>query len=186
MISLEKSNYIRTLADEHGYIEPSRVVEVARDPGNPLHDEFEWDIQRAAEEQWIEQARRLIRLVRVEITVEHREIRAVGYVVDPDRPPKSHRYVDLTMVALDRNRAQQIIIDEMSRITAAVRRAQAIATVLGLEDELDRLLDNVRAVIAAAEQAEAKMKRKKAKTASPPKTRAKGRRAPAVAAAAAR
>jgi hypothetical protein len=172
MISLEKTNYIRTLADASGYIEPSRLVDVAREPDNILHDEFEWDVQRAAEEQWIDQARRLIRLVRVEITVEHREIRAVGYVIDPDRPPTSRRYVDLTVAARNREQAHEIIRDEMSRITAAVRRAQAIAMVLGLEDELDRLLDNVRDVIAAAEQAEARMKHKKA---AAPKAKARGR-----------
>lgn len=186
MISQEKVDYIRTLADARGYIEPARLIEVAREPDNLLHDEFEWDVRRAAEEQWIEQARRLIRLVRVEFTVEHREIRAVGFVVDPDRPPKSRRYVDISMVARNRAQAHQIILDEMSRITAAVRRAQAIAMVLGLEDELDRLLDNVRVVIAAAEQAEAKLKKRKTKAAPPPKAKGRPKRTPASAGAAAR
>jgi hypothetical protein len=183
MISLDKANYIRTLADKSGHIEPGRLVEVAREPDNILHDEFEWDVQKAAEEQWIDQARRLIRMVRIEITVEHREVRAVGYVVDPDRPPKSHRYVDISIAARNRDQAHQIILDEMSRITAAVRRAQAIAAVLGLEGELDRLLDNVRDVIAAAERAEQKMKSKKAE---PPKTRGRPKRTTASAATAAR
>jgi hypothetical protein len=183
MISQEKSNYIRSLADARGYIEPSRVVEAARDPDNPLHDEFEWDIDKAAEQQWIEQARRLIRLVKVEITVEHREIRAVGYVVDPDRPAGSRRYVDISVAARHREQAHQIIADEMSRITSAVRRAQAIAAVLGLEDELDRLLDNVRTVIAAAERAEEKLRRKKA---APVKGKGGRRRTTASVAAAAR
>jgi hypothetical protein len=183
MISLDKANYIRTLADKSGYIEPARLVEAARRPDNILHDEFEWDVQKAAEEQWIDQARRLIRMVRIEVTVEHREVRAVGYVVDPDRPPKSHRYVDISIAARNRDQAHQIILDEMSRITAAIRRAQAIAAVLGLEGELDRLLDNVRDVIAAAERAEARMKSKKT---PPPKTRGRPKRTTAVATAAAR
>lgn len=186
MISLEKANYIRTLADARGHIEPGHLVEVARDPDNPLHNEFEWDIEAAAEQQWIDQARRLIRQVRVEITVEHREIRAVGFVVDPDRPPRSQRYVDISIAARNRDQAHQIILDEMSRITAAVRRAQSIAVVLGLEDELDRLLDNVRAVIHAAEQAEEKMKRRKVKAAAQPKPRGRPRRATVSAGAPAR
>jgi hypothetical protein len=185
MISAEKQTYIRSLADARGYIEPVRLIEVARDPGNLLHDEFEWDVQKAAGQQWIEQARRLIRQVKVEVTIEHREIRSVGFVVDPDRPPKSHRYVDISIAARNREQARQIIVDEMGRITAAVRRARLIATVLGLEDELDRLIGTVRDVIAAAEKVEEKLKRKKA---APPKAKARGRprRATTSAAAAAR
>ena len=44
------------------------VVKAAKDPANPLHRYFTWDVQKAAQQHWLEQARRLIRSVRVEIT----------------------------------------------------------------------------------------------------------------------
>jgi hypothetical protein len=160
MISKEKADAIRALADENGYIEPRDVVAAARDPGSPLHDEFPWDTQTAAEAYWIDQARRLIRLVKIEITIDEKVIRSVAYVVDPDRPPRSRRYVDLTVAATHQAMSQEILFAEMERVTAAIRRAQEVATVLGLRPQLDVLLDNVRNVVDAAEAAVARMRAK--------------------------
>jgi hypothetical protein len=71
MISLAKQTYIKSLADRSGFIEPSRIIEVARDPNNMLHDEFEWNINRAAEKHWLEQARAFLSSG-VEILIEHK------------------------------------------------------------------------------------------------------------------
>jgi len=48
-----------------GELEPVAVWKSARDLGHPLHPHFEWDVQLAAEAHWTEQARSLIRIVRV-------------------------------------------------------------------------------------------------------------------------
>lgn len=49
-----------------GELTPKSVVEAARDPENPLHPHFEWDDSVAAEKFRHEQARDLIRCIRVE------------------------------------------------------------------------------------------------------------------------
>lgn len=49
-----------------GRIEPEAVVEAARDPANPIHKHLEWDNDKAAAAHRIEQARGIIRVVRVE------------------------------------------------------------------------------------------------------------------------
>lgn len=170
MISKEKADAIRALADENGYIEPRDVITTARDPGSPLHDEFTWDITTAADERWVDQARRLIRLVKIEITIDEKVIRSVAYVVDPDRPPRSRRYVDLTVAATHQAMAQEILFAEMERVTAAIRRAQEVAIVLGLRPQLELLLDNVRNVVDAAREAVAR-----ARTKPKSKTKAKAR-----------
>lgn len=51
--------------DNFGRLTPQSVVEAARDKGNPLHPHFEWDDGIAAQHYRLEQARSVIRVVRV-------------------------------------------------------------------------------------------------------------------------
>jgi hypothetical protein len=48
--------------DPNGILYPERVVEFARDVKTALHSQFDWDVQRAAQAHWLEQARRIIRV----------------------------------------------------------------------------------------------------------------------------
>lgn len=161
MISKEKTDYIRSLADRNGHIDPSKVVEDARNPASPLFDEFNWDIDAAAQEHWLDVARGLIRFVKLKYEIADRVVLAPFFVPDPERAPRSRRYVDITVAARNRNLAQQIMISEMDRIAAAVRRAQDVAAVLGLTEELDELLENVAQIKTAAERRRDEQKGKK-------------------------
>lgn len=48
-----------------GQLEPQAVVDAARALGHPLHRHFEWDDRKAAEAHRLDQARGIIRIVRV-------------------------------------------------------------------------------------------------------------------------
>jgi hypothetical protein len=163
MISKDKSDFIRTLADQTGHIEPADVVTAAREPGSPIHDEFEWEVEKAAQQAWLDHARRLIRLVKIEVTVENRVYRSVAYVSDPEREPKSRRYVDVTFAAQQRSTARAIITAEMDRIVAAIRRARELAMVLGLTSMLDELLADTDQIRAMAQKPRPSTKKKTAK-----------------------
>jgi hypothetical protein len=173
----EKEAAIRVLAVD-GYIEPRDVIARARNPSHILHDEFRWDLQEAAEHDWLETAKRLIRAVKIEVIVQEQRIRAVGYVSDPNRSPKSKRYVDITVAAQHRAMAQQVMLAEMERITASIKRAQAMADVLGLRHQLDALLENVLGVIDAAAAAARRTGRRarQPRTGGARKTKARGGR----------
>ena len=54
--------------ERHGWLTPEAVVGEARSPQHPLHHEFEWDDAIAAHEHRLEQARELIRSVRITYT----------------------------------------------------------------------------------------------------------------------
>jgi hypothetical protein len=56
---------LQKVYDEHGMLTPKLVVDLARDPDHELHSRFEWDDSVAAEKYRQEQARDLIRKVRV-------------------------------------------------------------------------------------------------------------------------
>lgn len=50
---------------QHGKLTPQIVVDVARDPGHPLHSRFEWDDSVAGEAWRRQQAHELIRKAKV-------------------------------------------------------------------------------------------------------------------------
>lgn len=62
VIGPELISIVRNNPDETQYAD---VVAAAKRPRSPLHKYFEWDIKRAAEQHWLEQARYLTRSVLV-------------------------------------------------------------------------------------------------------------------------
>lgn len=78
---------LNTIYQAHRELTPQLVVEVARDPANPLHDRFEWDDSVAGEKYRLSQARQLIRSVRVTEVVEDgiERVRAFHSVTRADR-----------------------------------------------------------------------------------------------------
>lgn len=56
---------LQSIYNSHGQLTPRLVVDLARDPEHELHSRFEWDDSIAAEKFRVEQARDLIRKVRV-------------------------------------------------------------------------------------------------------------------------
>lgn len=69
------------IARSDGLLRPERVVEVARDPENPLHTQFEWDDSEAAQLYRVQQARGLIRVYVTHLPRVDRKVRA--YVSTP-------------------------------------------------------------------------------------------------------
>jgi hypothetical protein len=158
MISAQKAAFIRALADSSGRIEPETVIEAARPPESILHDEFEWDIETAARTTWLEQARGLIRYVRLQVTIERQTIIAPFYIPDPQRKPKSKTYLELSTAIGQRELAMKILEDEVERITSAVERARAVALVLGIGPDLDGMLAALSTIKAKAAKPKAKPK----------------------------
>jgi hypothetical protein len=163
MISKAKADFIRTLADATGHIEPGRVVAAARPADSIIHDEFNWDPNAAAMNHWMDTARGLIRFVKLEVMIERQTVIAPYYVPDPEREPKSKRYCSLNSATRDAALAKSILLAELDRIVQLIRRAQQIAAVLGLADELAELLDNVTELKTAAERKAEEEEKKKPK-----------------------
>lgn len=129
------------LADEHGRVTPSLVLEDARREDSPLHGLFEWNNDKAAEQHRLDTARAVIRTVKVVVTIQETTIKAPHYVRDPDAKGQGYRSVE----ALQRDPvcARQALIDELTRAAGVVTRAKNLATVLNLSDEVDYLLGQI-------------------------------------------
>lgn len=98
---------LQELYNTHGKLTPGLVVDEAREPSDSvtqfLHDRLEWDDEVAGERYRLEQARALIRKVRVEYKPTPRstirEVRA--YVSVPDQDTGGRAYRPTEEVAAD-------------------------------------------------------------------------------------
>lgn len=128
---------LRALADANGgRLVPEAVVDAARDPDSPLHSHFTWDDTEAARQHRINQARVLIRTVRIDVKTTNYVIQAPAYVRDP-AAGRSAGYIDTIQLRSDEDAAREVVVSEFARASAALRRARTVATALGITDQID-------------------------------------------------
>ena len=66
---------LQRIADAHeGTLDPTHVVEAAAPPEAPLHRYFEWDDTEAARQHRLNQARHLIRTVKIRFVTDEQEV----------------------------------------------------------------------------------------------------------------
>jgi len=102
-INMKKFNSIREeleyITSEHdGLCNPKDVVEFAENPKTLLHDKFEWDNNKAAQEFRLGQARKIISLEVVIIDERTPESRELKLIIENDpqiKPPR--KYVSLSI-----------------------------------------------------------------------------------------
>ena len=146
MPSLEEKKIAieRIAAQNDGKPLPEAVVEAARDPEHCLHNDFDWNVETAAYQHWLDQARAIIRAVRVHITTTRRIINSVAYVRDPAAGTREQGYVSVITVKRSPADALAVVTAELTRIQAAIDRAMEISEAVGLEKLfLERLIEMV-------------------------------------------
>jgi len=136
-----RAQALRELEEKHGRLVKEDVVEAAKNKKHVLHDYFEWDDTVAGHLYRLEQAAQLIREVKIEVEIEDCVVIAPFYVKDPDPNRDQASYVVLSRERQNNDNARRIIEDELDRIEAALRRARAVAAVLDLTDDLDRMVE---------------------------------------------
>lgn len=134
----------RIAATNDGVLTPDAVVKAAEPEESPLHDRFEWDDSVAAHQYRIEQARTLIRSVRVVVTSESRKIETVYYVRNPQAEREEQGYVSLQTLRSDDELARDALRSEFFRAEAVLERAKSLAAALDMQDEVEEILENVR------------------------------------------
>jgi hypothetical protein len=125
MLPEEAIEAIKELEDRYGRLTPEQVVDEAKDAKSPLHQFFDWDDSSAALSWRIEQARELIRRVKIEVVYEDRPVRVVRYVRDPRCNSSDCGYVALLKVA--RPDASAVMLAELNQIASLVDRALRLA-----------------------------------------------------------
>lgn len=121
-----------------GVLTPELVIADAKKKDSPLHGQFEWDVKQAAYQHWLDQARALIRAVRVVVTEER--ISAPAWVRDPNAEHDAQGYVSTVSLRSDADSARVVVVAEFARAAAAIRRAREVAKALDLEAVMDDLI----------------------------------------------
>ena len=135
---------LQELSDRNnGRITPDIVVKDAKKKTSPMHGEFDWDINKAAQAHWLHQARQLISSVRVVITNETRTISTVRYVRDPSVPGKTQGYIGIAELKSDHEMARESLLYEFGRAATALKRARDLAAALDMMDEVEEVIHHV-------------------------------------------
>jgi hypothetical protein len=126
-----------------GRITAEMVVEDARDPDSALHAYFEWDVDIAAKQYWLDQARTLIRSVKIVTREERKTVVSVGFVRDPSVDSTEQGYISVRKVRTDEEMARDVLLDEFRRAGAALDRARKLASVFQMSEALDEFVERL-------------------------------------------
>lgn len=144
----EKREAIRLRLEEleragGGRLTPQAVVNDAQDADSPLHDQFNWDVNEAALQHWLDQARQLIVSVKYVFKNETTTVRAVYYHRDPTAAGGEQGYVSVPTLRTDQDLARDALVEAFRRVGDELRRAQQLAIMLDMDGEVAKLLDGV-------------------------------------------
>lgn len=145
------------LLEQQGRVTAEQVLEDARRPDSPLHDLYDWDVSRAAEQHWLDRTREIIRMVKVVVTTETVSIKVPRYMRDPDAEPREQGYVSLAELRSDPVAARRALLQEFERAAGVLKRARGIAVALYLDEQIGELLERImglRMLIEVATTAE--------------------------------
>ena len=146
----EVAAVVAQLENEKGEITPQIVVEAASDPDSLLHSLFDWDDTSAAHKYRIEQARQLLRSIRIQLTVVDRPVRVPAYLRDPDKHGDEQGYVNTARLRTDEEKRREALVTEFARAASALRRARDIASYFGEQEQVDHVLERVNELHAGA------------------------------------
>jgi hypothetical protein len=105
---------LREIYESRGRLDPKDVVEVARNPKSVLHDTFNWNNDEAAEQWRLQQARQLIRSVKIERVENTEGPRSVRFVRQYVHDPENDGYLATEDVAKLPD-VRERVLDEMRR-----------------------------------------------------------------------
>jgi len=122
---------LKALEDRRGRLTAEQVVEAAEDESSALHACFEWDDVKAGAAYRIEQARELIRRVKIEVTIEERTFKTVAYVRDPEKEGNAPGYQNLMRVTA--RTAGDMMRNELTAVSFDLGRVIGLAEVKAVE-----------------------------------------------------
>lgn len=131
---------------EDGVVTPERLVDVSRPETAPLHNEFEWNNDVAAEKYRNEQARQIIKNI-VRIEIEDEEPTKVKCWVNSDRAfvptdERQHHYVTIDTALSNQNWRENLI-------EAAKRDMRAFIVKYKRLNELEPILNDMTNFLGA-------------------------------------
>lgn len=140
----------KMMEERGGDIQAEELVVAATATSSPLHCLFEWDNSKAGHSFRVEQARQILRSIRVKIEQRGHTIVAPFYLRNPDLPPAEQGYTALPYLLTDKDRMRRVVVAELARAVGALTRASAVMSSGGYDTrKLQTLTAKVDAISVA-------------------------------------
>lgn len=123
---IDKEKAIRAL-EKNGSVDPLDLIKAAKNPKHPCHDDFTWDVKKAAAERWRDQARELIRRVHFEVQISEATESVVMYVPD-DSDGDEPIFQSLPRIR-NKDQASNVLATEVAMLHGMAARVYGIAIV---------------------------------------------------------
>ena len=118
---------IQRILEQHGEVRTSQVLEAAENPDSALHSYFLWNDDLAGHQYRLNQARTLIK--RVRITHQGREERLVHVKIQTE-PKGEGYYKPLTVIVQNKTELSYALDEALGKLHAAQRSVEAIQNVV--------------------------------------------------------
>jgi hypothetical protein len=115
-------DHLQSIYDQRGELTPALVVDLARPEDHPLHDRFEWNDAIAGEVHRREQARRLIRSVKITDNRNPKRPRHIREFVSVSRGNDPQPTYMPTVDAVADEFTKALVLQAMERDIAALKR----------------------------------------------------------------
>lgn len=129
---------VEQIEREQGVCHPAALVEAARPADSPLHPLFEWDDSEAARRYRVEQARRVIRTLRVTVLDKRASGPAFVHVRRVTPEGVQDGYVTTARALLGPDRPG-VLKDALSQLNGLRRRYEALEELADVWNALDRV-----------------------------------------------
>lgn len=140
-VSIDADKAGRELArieSKEGELTPAVVVERARSGNSALHDHFEWDDSKAAEQHRLSQAGELIRSIVVDVTHSNVEpAKTVRAFVSVERHGE-RSYVDVNRAMSDDDLRRQVLERAWAELSAFRKRYADLKELAGVFSAMDK------------------------------------------------
>ena len=147
-----KTELERIAAQHEGLLRPEDVVTEATATDHPLHEHFEWDNTAAAHQYRLDQARALIRSVRIEVP-NRPDVRVQAFVSIPaDRRNEGGGYRTLAAVLDNDFMLRQLAAEMQSKVAYWRNQCEALGLIVDLEPA-QKIADTVKRASEEARQA---------------------------------
>lgn len=133
--------------DSGGALTTTAVYEAAMDPDSPLHEEFEWDVEKAAQAHWRDRAGNLIRHLAVVRVKNQKASSGIPAFMSVNVTSGQRGYVNAEQVYSSADYHHQVV-------------DQVLKQLKGLQERYGKLeeLDEIWSAIEKTEEARAKKK----------------------------
>lgn len=136
-------------AQNNGLLRAPDVVEFAKaNPESALHGQFTWDVQKAARQHWLNEARSIIRVYVKVLKDEAPEIRAF-VSLESDRT-NGGGYRTMAAVLSDQERREELMRQAVKELRGWQRRYRELTELASVFAEIERLEPPAEAAEEAA------------------------------------